>query len=163
MPAEEDEKRHTRQCMLSEMPRLHRTNNNNNNKDTRNSSSVSQSVGIPQFTPSREEESSSAAAAAERTCVCDVSPIYFRLPHRAPHYLQGETRISVQSSSPPRQYMLFQPSSLNPIQQLPPAIAFNNSTSAEEIDRQAATTTAGKCGGNPRKATIFLCWWRMGV
>lgn len=46
--------------------------------------SVSQSVGIPQFTPSREEESSSAAA-AERTCVCDVSPIYFRLPHRAPH------------------------------------------------------------------------------
>lgn len=44
VPAEEDEKRHTRQCMLSEMPRLHRTNNNNNNKDTRNSSSVSQSV-----------------------------------------------------------------------------------------------------------------------
>lgn len=162
MPAEEDEKRHTRQCMLSEMPRLHRTNNNNNNKDTRNSSSVSQSVGIPQFTPSREEESSSAAA-AERTCVCDVSPIYFRLPHRAPHTALFTWRDTNQCAVVFSEYMLFQPSSLNPIQQLPPAIAFNNSTSAEEIDRQAATTTAGKCGGNPRKATIFLCWWRMSV
>lgn len=170
MPAEEDEKRHTRQCMLSEMPRLHRTNNNNNNKDTRNSSSVSQSVSqsVSPNSPPAEKKNRHQQQQQPKEHVCAMCLRFIfdcHIEHHIRHYLQGETRISVQSSSPPRQrlYMLFQPSSLNPIQQLPPAIAFNNSTSAEEIDRQAATTTAGKCGGNPRKATIFLCWWRMGV